>query len=140
MRKEETEFFFGTTFGLWLFGSDFKFFFQNSENNAPDSSSSEHNRIQRRNNGLYRVCVCYFIPFFSTFYTCIRFNTRLGQVSTESEWNNTFSALTDLYHSTGGSISWKNSSGWTNKSMSVCDWYGVTCSEIETNPRKIMIL
>ena len=132
--------FFGTTFGWEGSVPISSFFFQNSENNAPDSSSSEHNRIQRRNNGLYRVCVCYFIPFFSTFYTCIRFNTRLGQVSTESEWNNTFSALTDLYHSTGGSISWKNSSGWTNNSMSVCDWYGVTCSEIETNPRKIMIL
>ena len=47
-------------------------------------------------------------------------------------------ALVDLYHQAGGKH-WRNSNNWMS-STTICDWYGVTCSNSTTaaKPRRII--
>jgi Leucine-rich repeat (LRR) protein len=35
--------------------------------------------------------------------------------------------LVDLYWSTSGNLTWKNSTGWLDNAVGACSWFGVTC-------------
>lgn len=62
-------------------------------------------------------------------------NTYLDNISRQSITNpicndnpDEAAALTDLYNATDGPTSWDTNTNWLDRSVSICDWYGVTCS------------